>query len=59
MQLVLMTQHYDTMKDIGASSNTNTIFVPYSPGGMNDLAAQMRDALISANAAADGTKPAS
>ncbi|WP_343396581.1 SPFH domain-containing protein [Candidatus Amarobacter glycogenicus] len=51
MQLVLMTQHYDTVKEIGASSRANTIFVPYSPGGMSDLAAQMREALISANAA--------
>ncbi|MEO8538254.1 MAG: SPFH domain-containing protein [bacterium] len=51
MQLVLMTQHYDTVKEIGASSRANTIFVPYTPGGMTDLAGQMRDALISANAA--------
>lgn len=54
MQLVLMTQHYDTVKEIGASSRANTIFVPYSPGGMTDLAAQMREALISANAASQG-----
>ena len=51
MQLVLMTQHYDTVKEIGASSRANTIFVPYTPGGMSDLATQMREALISANAA--------
>lgn len=51
MQLVLMTQHYDTVKEIGASSRANTIFVPYTPGGMSDLAQQMRDALIAANAA--------
>ena len=49
-----MTQHYDTVKEIGASSRANTIFVPYSPGGMTDLASQMREALISANAASQG-----
>lgn len=49
MQLVLMTQHYDTVKEIGASSRSNTIFMPYSPGGMSDLAVQMREALIGAN----------
>ena len=52
MQLVLMTQHYDTLKDIGAFG-ANTIFVPYSPGGMSDLGAQMRDALIGARAASE------
>lgn len=51
MQLVLMTQHYDTVKEVGASSHTNTIFIPYSPGGMADLAAQMRDAIIMGNVA--------
>ncbi|MDZ7728873.1 MAG: SPFH domain-containing protein [Dehalococcoidia bacterium] len=49
MQLVLMTQHYDTMKDIGATAGTNTIFVPYTPGGMDSLASQMRDALMQAD----------
>ena len=58
MQLVLMTQHYDTVKEVGASSRVNTIFIPYSPGGMADLSAQMRDALIGANAAADGAEEA-
>lgn len=53
MQLVLMTQHYDTVKEIGASSRANTIFVPYTPGGMADLASQMRDALIGAAAASE------
>jgi len=57
MQLVLMTQHYDTMKEIGASSRANTIFVTYTPGGMTDLAEQMRNALISANATSDNTPP--
>ncbi len=54
MQLVLMTQHYDTVKEIGSSSRSNTIFMPYSPGGMSDLAVQMREALIGANAATAG-----
>lgn len=55
MQLVLMTQHYDTMKDIGAQSRSNTIFVTYTPGGMSDLADQMRNALLQANASSDAT----
>lgn len=54
MQLVLMTQHYDTVKEVGASSRANTIFIPYSPGAMADISTQMRDALISANAASQG-----
>ena len=50
MNLVLMTQYFDTLKDIGLSSRTNTILIPHSPGGMTHIADQLRDAMITANA---------
>ncbi len=49
MNLVLLTQYFDTLKEIGASSKTNTILMPHSPGGLNDIATQIRDAMIVAN----------
>jgi regulator of protease activity HflC (stomatin/prohibitin superfamily) len=49
MNLVLMTQYFDTLKDIGLSSKSNTILIPHSPGGMNDISEQMRNAIITAN----------
>lgn len=49
MNLVLMTQYFDTLKDVGASSATNTILIPHSPGALKDLAAQLRDAMIVSN----------
>jgi regulator of protease activity HflC (stomatin/prohibitin superfamily) len=49
MNLVLMTQYFDTLKEIGASSETNTILIPHSPGNLSDLTAQMRTAMISAD----------
>ncbi|MGL4549591.1 MAG: SPFH domain-containing protein [Gemmataceae bacterium] len=52
MNLVLMTQYFDTLKDVGASSRTNTILIPHSPGGMGDLMAQLRNTLLTAQAAA-------
>jgi regulator of protease activity HflC (stomatin/prohibitin superfamily) len=51
MNLVLMTQYFDTLKDIGLTGKTNTILIPHSPGGMKDISAQMRDAIITGNAA--------
>ena len=51
MNLVLMTQYFDTLKDIGLSSKTNTILIPHSPGGMGDISEQMRNAIITGNAA--------
>lgn len=49
MNLVLMTQYFDTLKDIGLSSKTNTILIPHGPGGMGDISEQMRNAVITAN----------
>lgn len=49
MNLVLMTQYFDTLKEIGLSSKNNTIMIPHSPGGMGDISEQMRNAIITAN----------
>ncbi|MCL5436448.1 MAG: SPFH domain-containing protein [Candidatus Dependentiae bacterium] len=48
MNLVLMTQYFDTLKEIGASSTTNTILIPHSPGNLTDLSDQIRNAMIAA-----------
>lgn len=48
MNLVLMTQYFDTLKEIGATSSTNTILIPHSPGNLTDLANQIRNAMITA-----------
>jgi regulator of protease activity HflC (stomatin/prohibitin superfamily) len=49
MELVLLTQYFDTLKEIGAQGKSNTIFIPHSPGGVSDIAAQIRDSILAAN----------
>ncbi len=49
MNLVLMTQYFDTIKDIGLSGKGNTILIPHSPGGMQDISTELRNAVITAN----------
>lgn len=46
MQLVMMTQYFDTMKDIGADGRAKTVFIPYSPAGMTDIAEQIRSGIM-------------
>lgn len=48
MNLVLMTQYFDTLKELGHGSHTNTILLPHSPGALADIATQMRNAMITA-----------
>ncbi len=49
MNLVLITQYFDTLKEIGGQAKTNTILVPHSPGGMKEFVEQIRDTIITAN----------
>lgn len=54
LKLVLMTQYFDTMKDIGVSSGSKVILMPHTPGGMTDIADQLRSSIIAANEAKTG-----
>jgi regulator of protease activity HflC (stomatin/prohibitin superfamily) len=46
MKLVLMTQYFDTMKEIGVSSGSKVILMPHSPGAVSDIANQLSQAII-------------
>jgi regulator of protease activity HflC (stomatin/prohibitin superfamily) len=45
MTLVLLTQYLDTLKEIGASSYTNTIMLSHSPGEIQNLREQITNAI--------------
>lgn len=49
MNLVLMTQYFDMLKEIGASSRSNAILIPHSPGNLSALTEQIRTAMIEAD----------
>ncbi len=53
MTLIMMAQYFDTLKDLGAHGNQNTILIPHSPSSMQDLFEQMRNAIITGNKVAD------
>jgi len=47
LELVLLTQYFDTVKDIGCGGKANAIFVSNSEGGM----AGLRDSILQSNVA--------
>lgn len=49
LQLMLMTQYFDTVKDIGVSNKSSTVFLNHSPSALADLSGQMRAAFMEAN----------
>lgn len=58
MQLVLITQWLDTLKEVGANTRSNTILLPHSPGALADIAQQLQTAVITGDVAAAGAKSA-
>jgi len=46
MQLVLMTQYFDTLKEIAANDHTNAILIPHTPNTLTDLFSQIRNAIV-------------
>jgi regulator of protease activity HflC (stomatin/prohibitin superfamily) len=49
MNLVLMTQYFDTLKEIGQTSSTKTIYLPHTPAGMTEISEQIRNAILVGN----------
>ncbi len=51
MQLVLVTQYFDTLKSIGETDKTNTLFLSHSPGSVKEISDQILDSMLIANRA--------
>ncbi|KAF4352027.1 hypothetical protein CsatB_009178 [Cannabis sativa] len=51
MDLIMVTQYFDTIKDLGSSSNNTTVFIPHGPGHVRDIGEQIRNGLMEANSA--------
>ncbi len=55
MNLVLMTQYFDMLKEIGASTKSTAILIPHSPGHLSSLTEQIRNAMMEADQVSEHT----
>jgi regulator of protease activity HflC (stomatin/prohibitin superfamily) len=46
MDMIIVTQYFDTLKDIGASSKSNTVFIPSDPSNVSNISSQIRNGII-------------
>jgi len=46
MQLVLVTQYFDTLKSIGESDKTNTLFLSHSPMAVKEVSDQILESML-------------
>lgn len=52
MQLVMVTQYFDTLKSIGEADKTNTLFLSHAPGSVKQMGDQILESLMGAGKAA-------
>ncbi|CAL5404896.1 unnamed protein product [Camellia sinensis] len=48
MDLIMITQYFDTIKDLGNSSKNTTVFIPHGPGHVRDIGDQIRNGMMEA-----------
>ncbi len=46
MQLVLVTQYFDTLKSIGENDKTNTLFLAHSPAAVKEVSDQILESML-------------
>lgn len=51
MQLVMVTQYFDTLKSIGESDKTNTLFLSHSPTAVKEISDQVLESMLVAGRA--------
>ncbi len=51
MQLVMVTQYFDTLKSIGESDKTNTLFLSHAPAAVKDISDQIMQSMLIADRA--------
>lgn len=56
MEMMMMTQYFDTMKEVGTNPSNSTIFIPSGPGAVNEAASQIRMGIMQGTAAMEMKK---
>jgi regulator of protease activity HflC (stomatin/prohibitin superfamily) len=54
MQMVLITQYFDTLKSIGESDRTNTLFLSHTPGAVASISEQIMQSMAGVEAIRQG-----
>jgi regulator of protease activity HflC (stomatin/prohibitin superfamily) len=52
MQLMMVTQYLDMLKEVGCKDKATTVFIPHAPSSVNDIQGQMRQGFMEANLSA-------
>jgi regulator of protease activity HflC (stomatin/prohibitin superfamily) len=59
MSMVLLTQYFDTLKEVAGTNRSNTILMPHTPNALAELMEQFRSTLVPGELAAKGANGSS
>ena len=48
ISLMMVTQYFDTLRDLGAHGKANTLFIPHQPGAIGEITEQLRNGFLQA-----------
>lgn len=57
IEMMMITQYFDMLKDIGVAKGSSTVFMPHSPATVADVAGQIRSGFMQAQAGSAGLNP--
>ena len=49
MNMVMMVQYFDALRDIGTTGQNNAVLIPYGPGGSTEILQQMTQAMLASD----------
>jgi regulator of protease activity HflC (stomatin/prohibitin superfamily) len=49
MNMVMMVQYFDALRDIGTTGQNNAVLIPYGAGGSNEILQQMTQAMVASD----------
>ena len=49
MNMVMMVQYFDALRDIGTTGQNNAVLIPYGAGGSNEILQQMTQAMLASD----------
>lgn len=53
MMVLMLTQYFDTLKEVGQHSHSNAVFLPHSPQNVMDLSQQLSQSFMTGHSVAD------
>jgi regulator of protease activity HflC (stomatin/prohibitin superfamily) len=48
MDMMILTQYFDVLKDLGAGAKSSAVFIPHSPAGVSDVSGAVRNGVLQA-----------